>query len=59
MKKSQSKYQQHRNRGWTKTGICADCSSYEYCEGNGLHLCGENDKLLFCHLHRIEEGEEE
>lgn len=54
----QNKFHHHRDRSWTKTGICVDCSSYEYCEGNGLHLRDENDKLLFCHLLRIEEGEE-
>jgi len=54
----QNKYNKFRDRGWTKTGICSDCDSYKYCEGNGMHL--RDDKtgdLLFCHLKRIEEGE--
>lgn len=43
-----------RDRSWTKTGVCADCNSYKYCEGNGLHLRNETDgKLLFCHLNEL------
>jgi len=54
----ENRYQKFRNRSWTKTGICADCDFYGYCEGNGLHLRDEKtDELLFCHLKRIEEGE--
>ncbi len=53
-----NKYDIFRNRSWTKTGICADCSFYTYCEGNGMHLRNEKTgDLLFCHLKRIEEGE--
>jgi len=53
-----NRYEKYRNRSWTKTGICANCSSYKYCEGNGLHLRDESTgELLFCHLKRIEEGE--
>ncbi len=53
----QNRYRQFRDKSWTKTGICADCSFYKYCEGNGMHLRNENTgELMFCHLHRIEEG---
>jgi radical SAM enzyme (rSAM/lipoprotein system) len=53
----QNKFQVFRDRSWTKTGICADCNFFRYCEGNGMHLRNENDgQLLFCHLHRINEG---
>lgn len=49
----------YRDRSWTKTGECAACEFYKYCEGNGLHLRKENTgELLFCHLHRIESGEQ-
>jgi radical SAM enzyme (rSAM/lipoprotein system) len=55
----ENRYQIFRDRSWTKTGICADCSFYSYCEGNGMHLRNEKTgELLFCHLKRIEEGEE-
>ena len=53
-----NKYQAYRNRGWTRTGLCAECDSYKYCEGNGLHLRNEKTgELLFCHLNKIKEGE--
>ncbi|KGN82073.1 radical SAM protein [Porphyromonadaceae bacterium COT-184 OH4590] len=54
----ENRYSVFRNRSWTKTGICADCKSYKYCQGNGMHLRNDqNGELLFCHLKRIEEGE--
>jgi radical SAM additional 4Fe4S-binding domain len=46
-----TKYQVMRNRSWTKTGKCATCKSYKYCQGNGLHLRDEQTgELLHCHL---------
>lgn len=54
----ENKYSIFRDRSWTKTGICKDCKSFKYCEGNGMHLRDEKTgELLFCHLKRIEEGE--
>jgi len=54
----ENKYTVFRDKSWTKTGICADCENYKYCEGNGMHLRDEKTgELLFCHLKRIEEGE--
>jgi radical SAM enzyme (rSAM/lipoprotein system) len=48
------RYQIMRDRSWTKTDICAQCKSFKYCEGNGLHLRQQkNDKLLCCHLEMI------
>jgi radical SAM protein with 4Fe4S-binding SPASM domain len=45
------RFQVMRNRLWTKTGKCAGCKSYKYCEGNGLHLRDEQSgELLCCHL---------
>jgi radical SAM enzyme (rSAM/lipoprotein system) len=49
------RYQIMRDRSWTKTGACAVCKSYKYCQGNGLHLRDEkNGKLLCCHLEMIQ-----
>lgn len=46
-----NRYQIMRNRSWTKTGKCATCKSYKYCQGNGLHLRDEKTgELLHCHL---------
>ena len=52
-----SRYQIFRDRSWTKQGVCKDCKSFSYCQGNGMHLRDENGGLLFCHLKRIQEGE--
>ncbi len=53
----ENKFQKHRNRSWTKTGECASCKFFKYCEGNGLHLRDEkNGELLFCHYKRINDG---
>lgn len=46
-----TRYQVMRNRSWTKTGKCATCKFYKYCQGNGLHLRDEKTgELLHCHL---------
>jgi radical SAM enzyme (rSAM/lipoprotein system) len=49
------KYQNMRDRSWTRTAKCATCKSYKYCEGNGLHLRDENSgELLCCHLEMLQ-----
>lgn len=46
-----TRYQVMRDRSWTKTGKCATCKSYKFCQGNGLHLRDEKTgELLHCHL---------
>ena len=46
-----TRFQVMRNRKWTKTGKCANCKAYKYCQGNGLHLRDEKTgELLQCHL---------
>lgn len=51
----QNRYRAFRDKSWTKTGVCASCKSYRYCEGNGMHLRSEQTgELLFCHLKRLE-----
>lgn len=46
-----------RDRSWTKSGECADCKEYKWCNGNGLHLReGKDSKLMFCHLKKIQGG---
>lgn len=45
------RFQLMRDRSWTRTGKCATCKSYKYCEGNGLHLRDEQSgEVLCCHL---------
>ena len=36
-----------------KTGPCATCKWWKKCQGNGMHLRGENGELLLCNLERI------
>ncbi|MCL2738322.1 MAG: TIGR04133 family radical SAM/SPASM protein [Bacteroidales bacterium] len=48
-----NRFQPFRNRDWARTGLCADCSMFKYCEGNGMHLYDEDGKLLVCHYQRI------
>ena len=33
-----NRYQNMRDRSWTKKGKCAKCKSWKWCRGNGLHL---------------------
>lgn len=52
-----NRFQVMRDRGWTKTGPCADCDAYTWCEGNGLHLRDEETgHLLRCHYHMLTGG---
>jgi radical SAM enzyme (rSAM/lipoprotein system) len=49
-------YNEFRNREWARKGECKECSSFRYCEGNGMHLHDEkNGDLLFCHLKKLED----
>lgn len=45
-----NRYAIYRDRKWMKTGICADCKLWRYCEGNGMHLRDLEGKLMHCHL---------
>lgn len=46
----QNKFGLFRDRSWTKTGKCADCSDYKDCGGNGLHNWhGDMKNPLVCH----------
>lgn len=48
-----NRFQDFRDREWMKTGECADCNLFRYCEGNGMHLRDDNGQLLICHQKRI------
>jgi radical SAM protein with 4Fe4S-binding SPASM domain len=32
------RYQVFRDRAWMKTGVCASCGQWRYCQGNSFHL---------------------
>lgn len=46
----QTRYQPYRNREWMRTGACAECRQWRYCEGNGMHLRDSDGRLMHCHL---------
>ena len=51
MKIWNSRYECMRNRKWAKIGRCAKCSSWRWCEGNGLHLHKDShSESLYCGL---------
>jgi radical SAM enzyme (rSAM/lipoprotein system) len=51
------KYQSFRDRSWTKTGQCRECSDYSFCQGNGLHNWDKNkENVLVCHNEKIEKA---
>jgi radical SAM enzyme (rSAM/lipoprotein system) len=48
-------YKNMRDRTWTRTGKCAECKEYRYCEGNGLHLRDEKTtEVLCCHFEKLQ-----
>ena len=46
-------FRPYRDREWMRSGECADCRYFKYCLGGGMHLRGDDGKLLFCHLKRF------
>ena len=46
-------FQAFRDRSWMKTGECADCKVFRYCNGNGMHLRDGEKRLLLCHYKRL------
>ncbi len=50
----QTKFREFRDRSWTKSGKCGECTDYRYCLGNGLHNWQEkNENVLVCHNEKI------
>ena len=50
----QTKFEAFRNRKWTKTGECKNCSDYKDCQGNGMHFWhGNKENVLTCHNHKL------
>lgn len=44
----QNRFEPFRNRQWMKTGQCADCTMFRYCEGNGMHLREADGSMKHC-----------
>ncbi|MCD4701244.1 MAG: TIGR04133 family radical SAM/SPASM protein [Candidatus Aegiribacteria sp.] len=54
----EKRFQVMRDRRWAKTGICAECSSWRWCSGNGLHLRHEKSgELMMCQLASLQDAE--
>ena len=49
----EQRFAAYRNREWMRTGDCAGCSYWRYCQGNGLHLRDDDGRLLLCHLRKM------
>lgn len=47
------RFQPFRDRAWARTGECASCDMFRYCQGGGMHLHDDEGKLLYCHYHRL------
>lgn len=45
-----TRFRPFRDRAWMRTGPCAACSMWRYCQGNGLHLRDSSGALLRCNL---------
>lgn len=43
----------YRDHSWMKTGECADCRYFRYCQGSGMHLRDSSGKLMYCHLKKL------
>lgn len=39
----------YRNHEWMHTGVCSDCTMWDYCLGNGMHLRDDAGELMLCH----------
>lgn len=49
----QNRFQPFRDRSWARTGACATCDMFRYCQGGGMHLHDDDGALLYCHYHRL------
>ena len=49
----QNRYEPYRNREWMRTGVCAECNMFRYCQGNGMHLRDNEGNLLHCNLQKL------
>lgn len=47
------RFKPFRDREWMRTGACADCRMFRYCQGGGMHLRDDDGSLLYCHYKRL------
>lgn len=48
-----SKFDKFRKHDWMRTGECADCSVFDKCKGNGMHLRNSDGSLMMCHYRKL------
>lgn len=49
----EQRFKTYRDHEWMRTGDCAACKYFKYCQGNGMHLRDGDGKLLLCHVKRL------
>lgn len=42
-----------RDREWARTGECAACDMFRYCQGGGMHLRDNDRRLMYCHYRKL------
>ena len=50
-----NRFQKYRDHSWMRTGECADCPHFRYCQGNGMHLRDDQGRILQCNLRLMED----
>ena len=45
----QHRFAPFRNREWMRTGACAECRMFRYCQGGGMHLRDDEGRMGRCH----------
>ena len=49
----QNRFLPYRDHRWMRTGKCARCKVWRYCQGNGMHLRDGEGKLHLCQYEMI------
>lgn len=49
-------FSSYRDRSWAYKEQCLGCKAWNWCQGGGMHLRGDNGELLACHYRRIVKG---
>lgn len=51
-----SRFEPFRRREWMRTGACADCAVWRYCEGGPMHLRLADGGMMHCSYLRLRNG---
>lgn len=51
----QSRFLEYRDKRWLKTGLCSECSEWDYCQGSSVHLRSKSiEGPEFCYYERVD-----